>query len=111
VLLGYWTDLTHMADPRAWVIAGAMLAVIYSSRFALLAALRLPSVEQLVWLAPRGLITVLLFLAAAETVDLRAFPFGAVMLVVLATSVLVVQSRGERAAAAAASGERAPGSG
>jgi hypothetical protein len=102
VLLGYWTDLSHMADPRAWVIAGAMLAVIYASRFALLVALRLPSVEQLVWVAPRGLITVLLFLAATESADLRTFPFGAVMLVVLATSALVVQARGEGASSAEA---------
>jgi hypothetical protein len=91
-----------MADPRAWVVAGAMLAVIYASRFAVLAALRLPSLEQLVWIAPRGLITVLLFLAATEAADLRTFPFGAVMLVVLATSALVVQARGEGASSAEA---------
>jgi hypothetical protein len=93
LLLGYWTDLGHMGEPRAWIVAGGIVAVIYASRFALLAAIRQPAADRLVWIAPRGLITVLLYLAAAEAVDLSAFPFGAVMLVVLATSVLVAQAR------------------
>ena len=45
-----------------------------------------PDRRRLVWLAPRGLITVLLFLTAAETGKLAGFPFGAVMLVVLVTA-------------------------
>jgi hypothetical protein len=93
LLLGYWTDLAHMAEPAAWIVAGAIVAIIYASRLGLLAALRQPAADRLVWIAPRGLITVLLYLAAAEAVDLAAFPFGAVMLVVLVTSVLVAQAR------------------
>ena len=93
VLLGYWTDLAHMADPRAWLVAGVVVAVIYATRLGLLVALRQPPVERLVWIAPRGLITVLLYLTAAEAVELKAAPFGAVMLVVLATSLLVLQAK------------------
>jgi hypothetical protein len=93
VLLGYWTDLAHMSDPRAWLVAGVMIAVIYATRLGSLIVLRQPLVERLVWIAPRGLITVLLYLTAAEAVDLKAAPFGAVMLVVLATSVLVLQAK------------------
>jgi hypothetical protein len=78
------------------------------TRLVLLSALRVPGVDALVWMAPRGLITVLLFLAAADAVDLRGFPFGAVMLVVLATSVLVVQSKGVGAATGAAPREHSP---
>jgi hypothetical protein len=108
VLLGYWTDLAHMADPRAWLVAGVVVAVIYASRFALLIALRQPAAEQLVWIAPRGLITVLLYLAAAEAVDLEASPFGAVMLVVLATSVLVLQAQRSGSPAGPATAGRPP---
>jgi hypothetical protein len=91
LLLGYWTDLAHMAEPKAWLVAGAMVIVIYASRLAVLVGLRQPAADRLVWIAPRGLITVLLFLAAAEGARLQAFPFGAVMLVVLVTSLLVLQ--------------------
>jgi Kef-type K+ transport system membrane component KefB len=108
VLLGYWTDLAHMADPRAWLIAGVMIAVIYATRFGSLIVLRQPLVERLVWIAPRGLITVLLYLTAAEAVDLKASPFGAVMLVVLATSLLVLHAKRPGALASPASLERPP---
>jgi hypothetical protein len=60
--------------------------------------------RRLVWLAPRGLITVLLFLAAAETGSLEAFPFGAVMPVVLVTATALAH-RGARAAGGAAAGD------
>jgi cell volume regulation protein A len=86
LMLGYWTDLSYMADWRAWALAFAMIVTIYLSRAAILALLRQPDWRTLTWLAPRGLITVLLFLTAMETGELGAFPFGTVMLVVLVTA-------------------------
>ena len=87
LMLGYWTDLSYMADWRAWALAFAMIITIYLSRAAILTVLRQPNWRALTWLAPRGLITVLLFLTAMETGELGAFPFGTVMLVVLATAI------------------------
>jgi len=86
LLLGYWTDVQHMADWRAWALMVAAVGVIYPARFAILAVMRQTHGRRLLWIAPRGLITVLLFLAAAETGMLGEFPFGAVMLLVLVTS-------------------------
>jgi hypothetical protein len=88
LLLGYWTDLERMADPEAWILAGWVVLAIYSTRWLLLKALRQDAADRLVWIAPRGLITVLLFLAATETGALGPFPFGTVMLVVLVTATL-----------------------
>jgi len=88
ILLGYWTETSHMAVPGAWVLAAAIVVTIYASRYVVLALLRQPDKGRLVWIAPRGLITVLLFITAALTGKLDAFPFGTVMLVVLATSSL-----------------------
>ena len=96
IMLGYWTDLSHMLDWRAWAIAGAMLAVIYLSRVAILRALLIEDPGRLVWIAPRGLITVLLFLTAMDTGSIKAFPFGTVMLVVLSTAMATALAhRGE----------------
>jgi hypothetical protein len=50
----------------------------------------------------------LLYLAAAEAVDLEASPFGAVMLVVLATSVLVLQAQRSGSPAGPATADRPP---
>jgi hypothetical protein len=88
LMLGYWTEIRHMLSLQAWAIAAAVVVVVYTSRFAILGALRQDESRRLLWLAPRGLITVLLFLAAMESGNLESFPFGAVMLVVLATATL-----------------------
>jgi hypothetical protein len=86
LMLGYWTDVSHMADWQAWAVAGSVICVIYPGRYAVLRSLGQPDVRRLTWLAPRGLITVLLFLAVVETGQVADFPFGAVMLVVLFTA-------------------------
>lgn len=100
LMLGYWTDTNHMTDWRAWAIAAVIVACIYASRFLILGALRIADLRRLVWLAPRGLITVLLFLTAADTGALEGFPFGVVMLVVLVTATATAFAhRGARAAA------------
>ena len=88
LLLGYWTDLTQMASLTAWMIAAAGIVIIYASRWLILAVLRQDSAERILWIAPRGLITVLLFLTASEGGELAGFPFGSVMLIVLATAAL-----------------------
>ena len=88
LLLGYWTDVQTMLSVRAWLIAAAGIALVLASRWLILRALRQPAAEALVWIAPRGLITVLLFLAARDTGRIEGFPFGAVMLIVLGTATL-----------------------
>jgi potassium/hydrogen antiporter len=88
LLLGYWTNVQQMMSVEAWLIAVAGIAAILASRFLILKLLRQSAVAQLVWIAPRGLITVLLFLTARDSGRLDNFPFGAVMLIVLATSAL-----------------------
>ena len=47
----------------------------------------------LTWIAPRGLITVLLFLSAKETVELPSSMDGAVLLVVFASALMVAVGR------------------
>jgi hypothetical protein len=98
LLLGYWSDLGRMMDPEAWVLAAAVLVAVYATRWVLLKALRQEDVGRLLWIAPRGLITVLLFLTALDTGKLDAFPFGSVMLVVLATASLTALAQRPQAA-------------
>jgi hypothetical protein len=97
LMLGYWTDLAAMTDWRAWAVTVAALGLIYPVRYALLRLVRQPEASRLVWVAPRGLITVLLFLTAATTPGLESFPFGAIMLLVLSTAALTALSHHARA--------------
>jgi hypothetical protein len=93
LMLGYWTDLSAMTDWRAWAVTVAALGFIYPVRYALLRLVRQPDASRLVWVAPRGLITVLLFLTATTTQGLEGFPFGAIMLLVLSTAALTAISQ------------------
>ena len=86
LLLGFWTDLSTMRTMHAWMIAAVVFVVVYVSRYAILCLLRQPYARALTWIAPRGLITVLLFLAARDAGKVADFPLGAVMLTVLVTS-------------------------
>lgn len=96
LLLGYWTDVASLAEPLAWAIAATCVGFVYVFRRGLLRALRVTHAPSLTWIAPRGLITVLLFLVAMQHDELGAFPFGALMLTVLATSILVALAHADR---------------
>ena len=81
-------------SPWSWLAAIVALVVIYGSRSALLRLLPLPvATEQLVWIAPRGLITVLLFLKVQESFELPGYLSGATILVVLGSSALILATR------------------
>jgi potassium/hydrogen antiporter len=100
LLLGYWTEVREMLSIESWLVAVAGISFILFSRFAILALLRRKAIAQLLWIAPRGLITVLLFLSARNTGELGTFPFGSVMLVVLVTSALTALANRPAKAAA-----------
>ena len=93
ILLGYWADLSMLASPVAWISALLILAVIFGSRYALLRLARIELAEPLTWIAPRGLITVLLFLEAKKTIEIPPFVDGAVLLVVFASALLISVGR------------------
>jgi len=88
LLLGYWTDVRSMLSVSAWLVAIAGVAGILAARYVVLTLIRRRDTATLLWLAPRGLVTVLLFLSAQHAGKVDGFPFGAVMLVVLITSAL-----------------------
>ena len=95
ILLGYWTDLSSLASFHAWIAAALVLLVIYASRRILLSVVRIQFelIEALTWLAPRGLITVLLFLAAKDVLPMPEFMGGTVLLVVLVSAAITTLAR------------------
>jgi len=112
ILLGYWTELADLLAWQAWLTAALALAVIYGGRRLLLTLARQQAAEVLLWFAPRGLITVLLFLnvqalsqsdaqGAMAVPPLPAYFPGAVLIVVLVSTALVAMARRPAGAAGA----------
>lgn len=97
ILLGYWTDLSTLLMAPAWLGAAVVLFLIYTTRSALLRAFGGDLSSSLLWLAPRGLITVLLYLTARMVVPVPEWVGGTVLIVVIvsATLILVAQRRSE----------------
>jgi cell volume regulation protein A len=104
LLLGYDTLLAQFAAPTTWLIAAVILVIIYLTRLPLLALAVPHDVRPLLWIAPRGLITVMLYLSLPERLRVANFPEGSVMLVVLLTA-LVMMIGIRRAPGAQAPGE------
>ena len=102
LLLGFWTNISQLLAHEAWLVAGAGMAVIYGSRWLILKVLRQDAAAKLLWIAPRGLITVLLFLTATDSGKFQGFPFGAVMLIVLGTAALTALAHRQAANSAPA---------
>lgn len=83
VLLGYSIRLAELLDPLAWGIAITIVACGLLPRLLLMRFIARGNIEPLLWFAPRGLITVLLFLGIPASMQITDFPFASVMLVVL----------------------------
>jgi hypothetical protein len=90
MMLGYWTDFDTLVAPEAWIGALVILLVVYLGRHALLGLIKVDSREALLWIAPRGLITVLLFLNARAAVTVPDFLLGSVVIVVMTTALLII---------------------
>jgi len=83
LLLGYQTDFASLADWRAWALAAIVVAFSVAVRWVVLYLVDGRRTRPLLWVTPRGLITVLLFYSLPESLVPADFPRGALILVVL----------------------------
>ena len=90
VLLGYQTLLSDLASFEVWLYAGLLLICCFLPRPLLVRSFGGgKSLEPLVWFAPRGLITILLFLTIPESQKIANLPGGTLMLLVLMSALLL----------------------
>lgn len=88
VLLGYMTDVESILDRDAWAWAAGIVALIFSLRWLVLKACTRQS-GNLLWMAPRGLVTVTLFFSTPAGMVPAAFPTGTLILVILLSCVVM----------------------
>jgi len=90
LLLGYSTPVSTLLEPLAWAVAVGLVAAVFLLRWLILAvcARRFPR-RPLVWLGPRGLITVLLYFSLPASAQVQGLPEGALMLVVLLSCIVM----------------------
>jgi NhaP-type Na+/H+ or K+/H+ antiporter len=88
LLLGYFTDIRTLADPRAWLYAVAIVVLVYVLRWPALRLAGGGTALQTLWVAPRGLITATLFFSLPAGVS-QLLPPATLVLVILITGVVM----------------------
>jgi Kef-type K+ transport system membrane component KefB len=89
VLFGMTLVLGSLLNIKVFMASVLVLALIYGVRFGVLHILIKNNRNALLFLAPRGLITILLFFAIPEEFQVEGFDTGILLYVILVTSVLM----------------------
>ncbi|HSD39300.1 MAG TPA: cation:proton antiporter [Rhodocyclaceae bacterium] len=89
VLLGFSTKLSNLANPLAWGVAAVVMLCCILPRVPLLRWVAGVRSRALIFFAPRGLITVLLFMSLPDEYRLPEVPPASVMLVILMWALLL----------------------
>lgn len=90
LLFGYAADARSLIDPDALIVSSIFVIIMLAVRvLALRLTLRGP-VGSLVWVAPRGLLTILLYREIPEPLQLTGFPVGILILVVILSSLAMM---------------------
>lgn len=89
LLFGYTINVSELIDTRSLAVALGLVAAIFAIRALFLRLLRLP-VLPLLFIAPRGLITVLLFLSIPAAAVVPDISRGLVIQVVVITALIMM---------------------
>ena len=82
-------DFSGLGDLTAIYIALAILVITYVIRYAMLKGIVRKNIFPLVWIAPRGLITILLFFSIPDNFEDQNFNASILLIVILATSFIM----------------------
>ena len=89
LLFGYATTITSLIDADALIVSGLFIVVIYAVRWPLLRFIYPGDWRPLNWIAPRGLITILLYTNIPQALKLTGFREGILTLVVVLTAIIM----------------------
>ncbi len=90
LIFGYSADLSDFADLDAWIVSALILLAILGTRFLTLKSTFRGNLSPLLYIAPRGLITVLLFLSIPEQYLVVGFRKGILMITVILTAITMM---------------------
>jgi NhaP-type Na+/H+ or K+/H+ antiporter len=92
VIFGFVIVLASLANLKVWLVSIVVLAILYGVRFAWFRLVIRKDIIPDIWMAPRGLITILLFYSIPEILAAENFNEGVLLLVILASSITMAVS-------------------
>jgi Na+:H+ antiporter len=87
VIFGFTIVLASLLDLKVWLVSIGVIVIIYGSRFLWFRIFFKKNIFPDTWLAPRGLITILLFYSIPESLVAEEFNQGVLLLVILISSL------------------------
>lgn len=92
VVFGMSLTLNTISKASVWIISAGILAGIYLIRIVLYSLIIKRDIKPQVFIAPRGLISILLFYAIPEEFQLPDFESGVLMVIIIVTSIIMAWS-------------------
>jgi len=92
VIFGFTIVLASLLDLKVWIVSIAILGVLYGIRYAYFRVFIRKDIIPAVWMAPRGLITILLYYSIPEHLWVEEFNPGILLLVILVSSIVMAVS-------------------
>jgi len=92
VIFGFTIVLSSLVNFEVWLVSVLVLAVLYGLRFAWFRLVIRKDIYPDIWMAPRGLITILLFFSIPENLAVAEFNDGILLLVILVSSITMAVS-------------------
>ena len=89
VIFGFTIVLASLLDFKVWMVSILILGILYGIRYAYFRLIIRKSIQPEVWMAPRGLITILLFYSIPENLVVEEFNTGILLLVILVSSIVM----------------------
>lgn len=90
ILFGFSFNMSTMADPEVWFIGGLVVLIILAIRYIYLKFFVKGSIFPELFVAPRGLVTILLFFSISQEYIIPGFSRGVLFFVIIVTSILMM---------------------
>ena len=92
VVFGMTIVLSSLVSVKVFLVSVIILAAAYLIRFIFLYIIERKAAKTELWIAPRGLITILLYFAIPSEYQIEAFESGILLYVILGTSIMMTWS-------------------
>jgi len=89
VIFGMTIDLASLVNLDVFIISMLVLVILYAVRFVFLKSLLKGTITPELWIAPRGLITILLFFAIPVEYLQEGFSSGVLLYVIIISSIIM----------------------
>lgn len=90
VAFGMMIDLNQLLDPKVIIVGSVIVIILYSIRYLNFKMIINTDVFPEIFLAPRGLITILLFFQIPAVYEIKGLGMGVLFFVILATGLIMM---------------------